>query len=126
MESRIKFSEDKLIVNGDGLKLVRAFENLLSNAIKYGKEGYFVDVTTKLKDNMAVVEVINYGGTISSLDLPHVFDRFYRVEKSRNSDIGGSGLGLAITKNIIELHEGTIAAYSNNERTIFEVRLPVV
>ena len=126
MESRVDFSEDKLIVKADAEKLVRAFENLLSNAIKYGKEGRYIDVITKLEDNMAVIQVINYGKFISSVDLPHIFDRFYRVEKSRNSDIGGSGLGLAITKNIIELHEGTIEAYSDNSKTIFEVRLPVL
>ncbi|AWI04490.1 sensor histidine kinase [Clostridium drakei] len=125
MESRVNFSDDKLIVNADARKLVRAIENLLSNAIKYGQEGFYVDITTKIEENMAVVQVINYGQSISSIELPHVFDRFYRVEKSRNSEIGGSGLGLAITKNIIELHQGIISAYSDNERTIFEFKLPV-
>ena len=125
MESRTKFSEDKLIVNADAGKLVRAFENLLSNAIKYGKDGFYVDIITKIEENTAVVQVINYGQAISSIDLPYIFDRFYRVEKSRNTSIAGSGLGLAITKNIIELHQGRIEAYSNNERTVFEVRLPV-
>jgi signal transduction histidine kinase len=125
MQSRVYFSEDKLIVNADAGKLVRAFENLLSNAIKYGRDGFYVDITTKIEENMAVVQVINYGQSISSIDLPHIFDRFYRVEKSRNSDIGGSGLGLSITKNIIELHQGIISAYSNKDRTVFEIRLPV-
>lgn len=125
MKSRINFSNDKLIVNADAEKLVRAFENLLSNAIKYGKDGFYVDVTTKIEEEMAVVQVINYGQSISAIDLPYIFDRFYRVEKSRNSNIGGSGLGLAITKNIIELHKGSISAYSDEERTIFEVRIPV-
>jgi Signal transduction histidine kinase len=125
MQSRINFSEDRLIINADAGKLVRAFENLLSNAIKYGQDGSYVDVTTKFEENMAVVQVINYGQSISSIDLPYIFDRFYRVEKSRNSNIGGSGLGLAITKNIIELHHGTISAYSNDNRTIFDIKLPV-
>ena len=74
---------------------------------------------------MAVIQIINYGQSIPTVDLPYIFDRFYRVEKSRNNKIGGSGLGLAITKNIIELHQGTISAYSDNERTIFEVKLPI-
>lgn len=125
MQSRINFSNDKLIVNADAGKLVRAFENLLSNAIKYGQDGYYVDVVTKIEEDMAVIQIINYGGSIPSIDLPYIFDRFYRVEKSRNSNIGGSGLGLAITKNIIELHKGTILAYSDENRTIFEVRLPI-
>lgn len=125
MKSRVIFSNDKIVINADSEKLVRAFENLLTNAIKYGRDGYYVDITAKLKDNMAVVEVINYGEAISSIDLPYIFDRFYRIEKSRNSKIGGSGLGLAITKNIIELHDGEISAYSDNDRTVFEVRLPV-
>ncbi|MBU3133750.1 HAMP domain-containing histidine kinase [Clostridium gasigenes] len=125
MQSRVKFSDDKLIVNADTGKLVRAFENLLSNAIKYGQDGYYVDVVTKIEENMAVVQIINYGQSISSIDLPYIFDRLYRVEKSRNSNIGGSGLGLAITKNIIDLHQGMISAYSDNDKTIFEVRLPI-
>lgn len=125
MKSRINFSEDKLTVNADAGKLVRAFENLLSNAIKYGQDGRYVDITTKVEENMAIVQVINYGQAISTIDLPYIFDRFYRVEKSRNSKIAGSGLGLAITKNIIELHHGSISAYSNDEKTIFEVKLPV-
>ncbi|EQB88796.1 sensor histidine kinase [Clostridium sp. BL8] len=125
MKSRINFSEDKLIVNADAGKLVRAFENLLSNGIKYGQDGFYIDITSKIEENMAVIQVINYGQSIPSIDLPYIFDRFYRVEKSRNSKIGGSGLGLSITKNIIELHQGTIAAYSNNDKTVFEVRLPV-
>lgn len=125
MKSRINFSEDKMIVNADPEKLVRAFENLLSNAIKYGKDGYYVDVVAKLEYNVAVIQIINYGQSISPIDLPYIFDRFYRVEKSRNSNIGGSGLGLAITKNIIELHNGTISASSDNDKTIFEVRIPV-
>lgn len=125
MQSRINFSNDKLIVNADAGKLVRAFENLLSNAIKYGKDGHYVDVVTKIEGEIAVIQIINYGQSIPEVHLPYIFDRFYRVETSRNSKIGGSGLGLAITKNIIELHQGTILAYSDNKRTIFEVRLPV-
>lgn len=125
MESRVNFSDDKLIVNADGGKLVRAFENLLSNAIKYGEDGNYVDIVTKAEEENAVVQIINYGQSIPSVDLPYIFDRFYRIEKSRNSNIGGSGLGLSITKNIIELHNGNISAYSDDYKTIFEVRLPI-
>lgn len=124
MNCRIDFSVDKLILNADPIKLVRAFENLITNAMRYGKDGHYVDIKVFTEKKMAVVQVINYGEPIPVLDLPHIFDRFYRVEKSRNTFKGGSGLGLAITKNIIEAHDGSICAISNNESTIFEVKIP--
>lgn len=126
MEGRTFFSEDKLIVNADPNKLVRAFENLITNGMKYGKYGHYVDVKTKTEEGYALVQFINYGDEISSLDIPYIFERFYRTDKSRNSENGGSGLGLAITKNIIELHDGSIEVSSDAERTIFEVRLPLI
>lgn len=126
MESRVRFSDDKLVVNGDIDKLVRAFENLITNSIKYGKEGYYIDIVTKKIGNFALVQVINYGEEIPEEDIKYIFDRFYRVDKSRNSEEGGSGLGLSITKNIIELHNGTISALSNSEKTVFEIKLPII
>lgn len=125
IEGRVRFSEDKLIVNIDTHKMVRAFENLINNAMKYGKDGKYIDVITKKEDDQAIVQIVNYGEAISQLDIPYLFDRFYRVEKSRNKNSGGSGLGLAITKNIIELHSGEISVTSNDENTIFEVKLPL-
>ncbi|KPI46738.1 histidine kinase [Clostridioides difficile] len=126
MISRVNFNEEKLIINADPDKLVRAFENLITNAIKYGKDGLYVDIVTEKKEDMAVVKVINYGEPIPVLDLPNIFDRFYRVEKSRNRNDGGSGLGLAITKNIINLHDGEITASSDTHKTVFEVQLPIM
>ncbi|MBC6003210.1 GHKL domain-containing protein [Paeniclostridium sp. NSJ-45] len=126
MEGRLNFSEDKCIIEADPIKLVRAFENLITNAMKYGKDGYYIDIVTEKKGEMAIVKVINYGEPIPVLDLPHIFDRFYRVEKSRNRDDGGSGLGLAITKNIIEIHGGEISVTSDSNETVFEVKLPLI
>ncbi|UWD49258.1 ATP-binding protein [Clostridioides difficile] len=126
MVSRVNFNEEKLIINADPNKLVRAFENLITNAMKYGKEGLYVDIVTAKKGNMAIAKVINYGEPIPLLDLPNIFDRFYRVEKSRNSNEGGSGLGLAITKNIVNLHGGEITVSSNIHQTVFEVQLPII
>ncbi|HBY4259274.1 TPA: two-component sensor histidine kinase, partial [Clostridioides difficile] len=63
---------------------------------------------------------------IPVLDLPNIFDRFYRVEKSRNRNVGGSGLGLAITKNIVNLHNGEITVSSDKYQTVFEVQLPII
>ena len=110
----------------DGKRTWRAFENLITNAMKYGKDGGYIDVVTSKEKSMAVVEIINYGESIPILDLPHIFDRFYRVEKSRNRNDGGSGLGLAITKNIIELHLGEISVTSDNIKTVFKVKLPII
>lgn len=126
MEGRLNFSEDKCIIEADPIKLVRAFENLITNAMKYGKDGYYIDIVTEKKGEMAIVKVINYGEPIPILDLPHIFDRFYRVEKSRNRNDGGSGLGLAITKNIIEIHGGEISVTSDSNETVFEVKLPLI
>lgn len=120
---RTFFSNDKLKVRVDPIKLVRAFENLINNAIKYGKDGKYIDIVTQKEGNMAIVQIINYGEAIPMVDLPHVFDRFYRVEKSRNRNDGGSGLGLAITKSIIELHDGNIEVTSNSNSTIFKIKL---
>ena len=124
MTCRIDFSADQVTIKADPIKLVRAFENLITNAIRYGKDGHYVDIKVFTEDEIATVQVINYGEQIPLVDLPHIFDRFYRVEKSRNKFQGGSGLGLAITKNIIEAHDGTICVTSNNESTTFEVRIP--
>lgn len=126
LEARLQVPEEtKVIVPADGDKLVRVFENLLVNAIHYGREGKVVDIHVRTEGSAAVAEVINYGEPIPASDLPHVFDRFYRVEKSRAEHTGGSGLGLAIAKTIVELHGGAISVRSDQCRTSFEVRLPL-
>ncbi|SCH46382.1 sensor histidine kinase [Romboutsia sp. 1001713B170207_170306_H8] len=125
MEIRPQFSNDKLIVNADPDKLVRVLENLINNAIKYGSDGKYIDIITKKESNKAVVEIINYGELIPQSDIPFIFDRFYRVEKSRNRNDGGSGLGLAISKNLIEAHNGNILVESNSSKTSFKIILPI-
>lgn len=125
MEQRLFFCKEKLTVNVDADKIVRVFENLISNSIKYAKEGHFIDVIVKKDKDFAIVDVINYGNEIPSDELPFIFDRFYKIDKSRNSENEGSGLGLSIAKNIVRLHDGTIEAYSSEEKTIFEVKLPI-
>lgn len=125
IKERSFFSEDKLIISADPNKLVRAFQNLINNGIKYGT-GEFLDIYAYKKNEYAVVDVISYGNPIPSVELPYIFDRFYRVEKSRNKNDGGSGLGLAITKSIVTLHGGIITAQSDGEKTIFKVMLPLL
>ncbi|TFJ92375.1 sensor histidine kinase [Lentibacillus salicampi] len=120
-----QFPEGGLKVLADGDKLARVFENLIANGIKYGKEGKSIDLKAYKEGTNAVVEVINYGIPIPQADLPHLFDRFYRVEKSRSTFTGGSGLGLAISKGIVERHNGSIEAASADMKTIFRVALPL-
>lgn len=123
MVCRENIAAKQLMVLGDSDKLARVFENLLSNAIQYGKAGTFIDVAAFEAKNTVAVEITSYGEPIPSIDLPYIFERFYRVEKSRSKHTGGSGLGLAIAKSIVERHDGSIEASSDTERTIFTVTL---
>lgn len=125
MEMRQHFSfTERPFVMGEGTKLARVFENLIENAIRYGKEGKYIDLSVQESEEHVEIEIANYGQPIPSTDLPYLFERFYRVEKSRSQYTGGSGLGLAIVKSILELHGGQISAESISGRTAFVVTLP--
>ncbi|MED5020201.1 ATP-binding protein [Paenibacillus chibensis] len=106
-------------------ELVRAYENLIANAIRYGREGKKLEVSFELEGDQAVVRISNFGEMIAETDLPHIFERFYRAERSRSQHTGGSGLGLAIAKGIIDRHQGSITAQSDMYRTDFVTRFPV-
>ncbi|REK77814.1 GHKL domain-containing protein [Paenibacillus paeoniae] len=123
--SQLHSDEKQITVRADAGKLARVFENLIANAMSYGREGKRIDVWVTLMEGKVSVAIVNYGEPISAIDLPHIFDRFYRADKSRTRWSGGSGLGLAICKSIIEKHGGTIDADSNSERTVFRVILPL-
>jgi signal transduction histidine kinase len=126
MEIRLSFQQEKVIISADGDMLMRALENLLSNAIKYGKHGRHLDVDVEQASDSVHIRIINYGQPIPLSDLPQIFDRFYRVEKSRSEETGGSGIGLAIVKSIIELHQGSITVSSTERQTVFEVTLSLI
>ncbi|MNC20455.1 putative sensor histidine kinase TcrY [compost metagenome] len=115
---------EQMEIWGDGELLARVFENLLMNAARYGKDGQFVDISCRLEGDAAIVQVINYGGSIPPEELPHLFDMFFTGDKARTHQGGSTGLGLFIAKNIVEQHNGTISAESSVIRTVFEVRLP--
>lgn len=123
MEYRLSLPDGRLLLYADPLLLARVFDNLLSNGIKYGKEGRRLDIELKKEAEEAIVSIINYGEAIEEGDLPYVFERFYRGDKARSGKNKGTGLGLAIVKSIVELHGGTIAVLSSEEKTVFEVRL---
>lgn len=109
---------------GDPDKLSRVFSNLIKNAINYSKENTDIEMNVFEKEDQVIFEVINQGKTIPQEKLERIFENFYRLDSSRSSKTGGSGLGLAISKQIVELHHGTIHASSTKERTVFTVTLP--
>ena len=115
--------EEKVYVNVDVDKMLRVFENLLSNAIKYSyKPGKIIVGVYREKDN-AIVAIRNRGKHIDKEKVEKLFDRFYRVEGSRNEQTGGTGLGLAICKSIVKLHHGEIWAECIGENISFYVKL---
>jgi len=121
----VKVSEE-IRIRGDELRLRQMFLNLISNAIKYTPEGGKVNITLALEGASAVVCVSDNGIGIPEKHLPHIFDRFYRIDPARNREAGGTGLGLAISKSIVEAHEGQIVAESIPVRgSTFTVYLPL-
>lgn len=116
---------EPISINGDPDKLSRVFNNLIKNAISYSKEESEIVINLKKDNNNAIVEVINKGKQISKEKLSKIFEKFYRLDSARTSRTGGSGLGLAIAKDIVELHNGTIIAESNEKETTFRVTLPL-
>jgi signal transduction histidine kinase len=117
------------LVLGDIGMIERALSNLIDNALNYTPPGGTVMVTVEKKDHKVCVRITDTGKGIPEADLPHIFERFYRVEKSRSrqSEPGGAGLGLAITKKILEAHNSEITVKSElGKGTEFEFALPIV
>src|SRR5207248_11552205 len=98
--------------------------NLLQNAARYTPEDGRVTVAAKMRTDDVLVTVCNSGPGIPPSDLPHVFERFYRVDKSRDRASGGAGIGLAIVKTLGELGGGRVGAESSPGQTRFWFSLP--
>jgi two-component system sensor histidine kinase BaeS len=98
--------------------------NLLQNAVRYTPEGGRVSVSAERRPGDVLVSVSNTGEGIPEADLPRVFERFYRVEKSRDRARGGAGIGLAIVKQLVELSGGRVGAESAVGTTRFWFSLP--
>jgi heavy metal sensor kinase len=122
----VRLPGDPVVVIGDRDALRRLFSILLDNAIKYTAAGGAAVVAVSTNGAHAVGVVTDSGIGIPNDDLPHVFDRFYRVDRARSRELGGAGLGLAIARWIAESHGGEIGVVSEVDRgSRFEVRLPL-
>lgn len=107
-------ADTSFLVHADQERIRQVLINLISNSIKYGNQDGKTKVSFYDMDERILVEVSDDGIGISDKDLKHVYDRFYRAEKSRSREVGGSGLGLAIVKHIIEAHEQTLSLRSTD------------
>jgi len=117
--------EESVTTSGDERLLTRLFYNLVHNAYRYSNSGGQITVVlTKIPD-FAEIKIRNTGIGISEDDLPLIFERFYRTDKSRTRETGGTGIGLALVRQITDLHQGTITVQSKvGHETEFIVRLP--
>lgn len=115
-----------LTIKADPEKLVRVYNNLINNAFKYGTGATKIKLIANLINKQTVeLRVENNGAKIPKASLKKIFERFYRVETSRNTKTGGTGLGLSITKSVVDLHRGTIRCVSDDNWTSFIIRLPL-
>lgn len=111
----------------DEVKLALAISNLVENAIKYNLEDGWVKVSLDADHKYFYISVADSGMGIPEESLNHIFERFYRVDKSHSTEIEGTGLGLAIAKNAVRMHYGQIKVESiEGEGTIFSVRIPLI
>lgn len=112
-------------LRGDKLMIRRAFSNLVSNALRHNVSDGYILVRIIQSSEALLISIENSGTTINAEDLPHLFERFFRGDKSRNHiTTGGAGLGLAITKAIVKAHNGEISATSRQDITTFTLRFP--
>jgi two-component system sensor histidine kinase VanS len=109
----------------DGNKMQRVFDNLIRNAIHYSFKNTSINILVKAERQQVTLRFRNQGNTIPKDKLDRIFEQFFRLDPSRGTKTGGSGLGLAIAKQLVEAHQGTIQAFSENEIIEVCVRLPI-
>jgi heavy metal sensor kinase len=118
--------QGKVSVDGDRARIKQVVVNLLDNAIKYTPAGGSISLDVYAREDKAVMEVADTGIGIPADALPHIFERFFRVDKARSRDAGGAGLGLAIVKSICLAHGGQVFVESNEgQGSRFKVELPL-
>src|SRR5690625_3874171 len=123
---RLELEGEPVWMTGDRLMMRRGLSNLLSNAIRYTPVGSRVIATLSIDGTSACINSLNASEPIPAEHLPHIFDRFYRPDASRQRSSEGAGLGLAITRSTIEAHGGSISVQSDRKGTTFKVQVPVI
>jgi two-component system phosphate regulon sensor histidine kinase PhoR len=122
----LRISDGLQPVLGSPDYLERAVSNLVENAIKYTPEGGLIRIVVREEGGRAILEVVDNGVGIAADDVPHIFERFYRAERSRSRDMGGTGLGLSIVKHIAQAHGGSVEVdTAPGAGSTFRLRLPV-
>ena len=116
--------EEPIVMFADSDKIARVFDNLLKNAVNYSYENTTIRIGARVRDDQVIIKFRNKSDVIAPEKLERLFEKFYRADSSRGTSTGGSGLGLAISKQITELHGGTIKAQSTVDHTDFTVILP--
>ncbi|CAB4242490.1 Two-component system, OmpR family, phosphate regulon sensor histidine kinase PhoR [Methylacidimicrobium sp. AP8] len=112
-------------IDADPFRLEQVLYNLVENAIQYSAPGSPIRIRADAEKEMVSIRVVDQGVGIPAADLPYVFDRFYRVDKTRSREAGGTGLGLSIVKRIVDLHQGRVELQSEPGRgTTVTVTLP--
>ncbi len=119
-----QLAQGPALVLGDRERLSQVMENLLKNALQYTPEGGSVSVSTQTLAETVKFLIVNSGPGIEAKDLPFIFERFYRGEKSRSRDFGGTGIGLAIVKEILEAHGAKVGVESALGKTLLWFSLP--
>jgi two-component system sensor histidine kinase BaeS len=118
-------ADDDAEVHADPVRLRQAVGNLVSNALRHTPPGGTITVHGRRDGPWILIDVTDTGTGIDPADLPHVFDRFWRAEKSRSRQAGGSGLGLPIVRKLAQTHGGTVTATSEpGQGSTFTLRLP--
>jgi len=121
----IHFPEEPVLALMDTAKIGRVLRNLTDNAALYSPEGEVVEVGVMQGPHMVRVEYANKAKDLRADDLPHLFERFYRGEKSRSRQHGGAGIGLAIVKELVEAHGGIVGAEMKGEKIHIWFELPL-
>ena len=124
VQARIDTSMEADQIVADPDRIEQVVENLFANALRHTPDGGTIDLGARFDRDAYALTITDSGNGIAPEHLPHIFERFYKVDSARANGSGGSGLGLSIARAIVERHGGTIAAASEPGRTVFTIRLP--